>query len=307
MAKTKPLTTLTFRVEGSDDGRLELDILPELVAYKRLVVETAKGLWRKANPDRDRLPKGFESGIRLQMTGPLKRESTAVPIVREYVEEEALPFVLEVDDEVDDAADLIEESIVAAAAGSTMPRRIPRSVIPMFKNLGASLGRGDSISLKSARRDEPALFTADVRETLCRWTPPTYEDSIQIVGEVTEADVVGRHFRVALPNDTRVQGEFTPEHERKVTSALHKHDRVRVAITGVGQYSSDEASLLRITRIDTLTPIETTEEAYDSGAPPVWKTLADLGRSVPAEAWEGIPTDLAEHFDRYASDLDEPD
>lgn len=32
---------------------------------------------------------------------------------------------------------------------------------------------------------------------------------------------------------------------------------------------------------------------------PIWERLADIGRSVPAEAWDNVPTDLAENHDRY--------
>ena len=53
MAKRKKeLTALTFIGPRFDDHGLDIDILPELIAYKKLLVDTAKELWRQKNPDR---------------------------------------------------------------------------------------------------------------------------------------------------------------------------------------------------------------------------------------------------------------
>lgn len=32
---------------------------------------------------------------------------------------------------------------------------------------------------------------------------------------------------------------------------------------------------------------------------PIQERLADIGRSVPAEVWDLVPTDLSENLDRY--------
>ena len=63
---TRDLTTLTFVGPRFDDHGLDLDVLPELIAYKNLLIETAKALWRAQNPDRERLPKGFESSLSIK-------------------------------------------------------------------------------------------------------------------------------------------------------------------------------------------------------------------------------------------------
>ena len=48
-------------------------------------------------------------------------------------------------------------------------------------------------------------------------------------------------------------------------------------------------------------------EARDSAEPgttgrserPVWEVMAEIGRSVPEEAWSSIPTDLSKNVDRF--------
>jgi hypothetical protein len=48
------------RFEGH---RLPLDVLPDLSAFRDLLVSYVKAEWRAAHTERDRLPKGFEKSI----------------------------------------------------------------------------------------------------------------------------------------------------------------------------------------------------------------------------------------------------
>lgn len=32
---------------------------------------------------------------------------------------------------------------------------------------------------------------------------------------------------------------------------------------------------------------------------PIWEVIAEISRSVPAEAWENVPTDLSKNLDHY--------
>jgi hypothetical protein len=56
----------TFKGKRFDDHGLDLDVLPDLFADKQLLMESAKGLWRRAHPDRERLPKNFEDRLTLK-------------------------------------------------------------------------------------------------------------------------------------------------------------------------------------------------------------------------------------------------
>ncbi len=58
--KWKEVVRLTFKRERFRDHALDLRALSELSQFQRVVAETAKTLWRIANPDRERLPTHFE-------------------------------------------------------------------------------------------------------------------------------------------------------------------------------------------------------------------------------------------------------
>ena len=92
MKKHYPITTQKFLGERFKDNGLDLDTLPELIAYKSILVETAKELWRARNPERRRLKKNFEDGLKLKFYR-IDPGSTAVPIEREYeVADESFDF-----------------------------------------------------------------------------------------------------------------------------------------------------------------------------------------------------------------------
>jgi hypothetical protein len=299
MAERKRLTTITFHGESFEDAGLELDWLPDLVAYKRLVVESAKALWRRNHPDRVRLPRGYEDSIRLKFYGAFETASTQVPLFREFTRDPESQFLLAVEDEVDEAVDLIEETIEAAGRGSTLPDRLPRSVVPYFEFLGRRLAETSSLTLQSERRNKPALYTQAIRERLTSWVEPSFADVVSLTGEVSEADVYGRSFILNVPDGTRVPGIFDQSHESEITDALHRHEAVSVQINGLGEFSASDGLLLRIARIDSLR-ILSDPEAFDPSVPPIWEVAAAIGASVPAEEWAKVPTDLAANFDSYA-------
>src|SRR6266700_2842429 len=53
------------RFEGN---RLPLDVLGDLPAFRDLLVAYAKDEWKRVNPDRQRVPKGFESSLSFSLT-----------------------------------------------------------------------------------------------------------------------------------------------------------------------------------------------------------------------------------------------
>ena len=91
MKVQRQLVKHTFKGRRFDDHGLDLDVLPDLFAYKQLLVETAKALWRRNNPNRERLPKNFEDRLALKFFN-IEKGSAAVPIMREYESEEQADF-----------------------------------------------------------------------------------------------------------------------------------------------------------------------------------------------------------------------
>ncbi len=81
MTKHYEIATHTFKGGRFDDHGLDIDVLPDLIAYKTILVETAKELWRRKHLTRQRLPKNFEDSLSLKFY-ELRKGSTAVPLMR---------------------------------------------------------------------------------------------------------------------------------------------------------------------------------------------------------------------------------
>jgi hypothetical protein len=293
---TIPLASLRFDGERFADHALDVDCVGELAVYKRLVMECAKELWRRAHPDYERLPKGFEEKLTLQFAEVIPG-SALVPLRRVVMQEQP---PLDFDDEFDQAAALIDDTIVAANADELLPTALPRNVIPLFREFGRSLRESETLFVQSRHRSTAAPYTAKARLCLADWTEATYEDVVDAVGEVNMANVRGGAFELTVvPGQTPVKGKFTETQEAEVLNALQAHATTRLHVKGVGEFSRSDRQLRRLLRVDAVAAATTTAPAYVEGIKPIWETLAELGASVPNEVWEKVPTDLAKRLDHY--------
>lgn len=296
----RDVTTITFSGPRFDDAGLELDVLSELLAYRKLLIETAKELWRSENRERQRLPKGFEDSIRLKFYS-IEAGSAIVPIKRIVPHDDSLLFdPAPRADEIDEAAQLIDETIAAVSEDRVIPDRMPKSALPLLAALGENLRAGEAITTRAARSVRGAEFTCETRVRMERLLEAVYEDRIEIVGEVRSADVDQRNFAIRDATGAKVPAKFRPEHEAEITDALHDHASCRVFVTGVGEFSTRDGSLRRILRVDALERRPATaDDEYDDSAPPLWQTVIDLGASLPPEEWDRVPTELAANLDHY--------
>lgn len=296
----RDVTTITFSGPRFDDAGLELDVLAELLAYRKLLIETAKELWRGENPDRQRLPKGFEESIRLKFYS-IESGSTVVPIKRVVSHDDSLLFDQpHRADEIDDAAQLIDETIAAVSEDRPVPDRMPKSALPLLAALGENLREDESIQTRSIRSAKPAEFSCETRKRVARLLEAVYEDRVEIVGEVRSADVDQRNFAIRDSTGVKIPAKFRPEHEAEITDALHDHASCRISIVGIGEFSVRDGSLRRILRVDQLERrAAAMNDEYDDSAPPLWQSVIDLGASLPPEEWDRVPTDLASNLDHY--------
>jgi hypothetical protein len=279
-------------------GWLDFDVLSELQTYKKILIETAKEEWRRLNPGRERLPRGFEENIHLGFH-ELHDGSCAVPVER-IIEVEDGAIELYVPDEVDEAARIIDATLIAARDDAPFPDRLPARIIPMFEEWGRTLAPDEGIVL-DGQNGNGARFDATIRERILNTKRDRYEDRVDLVGEVRAAELrtrEGGSFLILLDNGDLVPGVFTDEQETRITKALQEHRQVRLRIMGLGEFEAS-GQLRRIVRVDRLEERPAGETPFDPDAPPIWETVAGIGRSIPEEEWDKVPTDLAANLDHY--------
>lgn len=291
---TIELASLRFDGKRFDDHALDVECTQELVAYRTLILECAKELWRRKNPGRVRLPKGFEDGFRLQFDR-VEPGSAVIPLrrVREIVQSE-----LDLGDDFDEASELVDATIAAADRDDLLPEQLPVNVIPLFRDFGRTL-RADEVLYTRARNGKvEAAYTAKARARLANWIGPTYEDTVDLVGEVRMANVGPGAFRLQVAEATNlVEGRFDATQESLVLDALKNHRNVRLRVKGTGEYSTRDRQIKRLLRIEQVELAPSDAIALDESAAPIWEQLASIGKQAPPGTWETVPDDLSMRID----------
>ena len=293
---TVELATLRFDGKRFEGHALDVECTQELIAYRNLVVECAKELWRRKNPGRVRLPNGFEEGFRLQFDR-LDPGSASVPLQRVRVADQN-EFDWGNLDEFDEAAELIDAAITAANDDQLLPEALPANVIPLFLDLGKSLREDEVMFTKARHGTVEAAYTAKARQRLTDWVGPSYEDMVDVVGEVRMANVGPGTFALQLDaTETPLSGRFSPEQESEVLDALRNHRSVRLRVEGVAEFATNDRQIKKFTRVDKVTPAPIASVIFDESATPIWEQLAAIGESAPKGTWDVVPNDLSMRID----------
>jgi len=294
----KEVARLTFKGRRFDDHALDLNAIAELGQFQKIVAETAKALWRAANPERRRLPRHFEERTRLCLRR-IENGSAVAPLeVR--VEEPGqltLGFVEPEPGEVVDAIDLVRRVVRSVERDGPLPEDLPKALLSEYQRWGQGLSDDDVIEVSAAGK-EPARVTPLSRARLAAFCETTHETTVDVTGEVLEADVRQGRFQVWVDDKTRVTVTFTPEQEDKVTAALRDHRSLRLQVIGKGEFSP-EGKPTQITHVERLRARPVGEVRYDASARPIEDVLAQLAREIPEEDWTSLPSDLTDNLDHH--------
>jgi hypothetical protein len=293
----RQLVTHTFKGKRYEGHGLDLDVLPDLYAFKELLVATAKELWKRHHPDRQRLPKNFEDSLCLKFF-KLQEGSVAVPIFREVETADQTEFwQADQPDELDEAVGLVTDAVCAAEADQPLPDALPKNVIPFFEGYGKTLREDESFELQPQGSQKKAAYTRESRGRLLNFCAAGYQDRVVLSGEVRAVDLAGR-FELKLDDGTKVPARFSSEQESLVTEALREHTSRRLRVQGTADFSPD-GQLKTVVTVSDLSIQPVGEVPFDASARPIWELIEEIGAAVPAGEWNSVPTDGARNFDHY--------
>lgn len=292
--KWKEVIRLSFKGERFRDHALDLRALSELSQFQKMVAETAKTLWRTANPDRERLPHHFEEKVRLCLRR-IEDGSATAPLEVFIEEQDQTSFFESEPFEINEAVELAHEVFLALGTDAELPQRFPRSLLPEYTRWGQTLADDESVEMKVAEK-KPAYLTLAHRRKLETFSEIPHEDHVEITGEVFETDVKKGRFQLSSGGDT-VTVVFTPEQEDRVTTALKEHKTIRMCVKGSGEFSA-QGKPLRVSKVDELS-LTADGETYDQSARPIEELLSDLAKKIPQEEWKKLPDDLNDNLDHY--------
>lgn len=294
--KWKEVIKLSFKGERFRDHALDLLALSELSQFQKMVAETAKTLWKTANPDRKNLPSHFEDNVRLC----LRRieDGSAVAPLEVYIEDQNQDSLWEKEAprEVSEAVKLVYEVFESLDKDAPLPERLPRSLLPEYAKWGQTLMENEEIELSPANK-KPVRLTVVNRQRLEKQIETSHQNLVDISGEVFEADVKQGRFQILMENGTKVAVVFNPDQEERVTTALKEHKTVKMLVKGMGEYTP-QGKLTRVSKVDEL-KLSSSEKYYDRSAKPIEDLLRELAADVPQEEWDKLPNDLNDNLDHY--------
>ncbi len=122
MAAVEPFVELHLYGDRFNDHRMPIAALSELVAYQDLLVEVAKGLYRRSHPERMRMPAGFSRSLQLTL-GPV-RDGCVTAVLERPTSVTSGPD--RVNDVLADAQTAVECAVEAAARGQEVAPDFPR-------------------------------------------------------------------------------------------------------------------------------------------------------------------------------------
>ncbi len=293
--KWKEVIKLSFKGERFRDHALDLRALSELSQFQKMVAETARTLWRAANPDRERLPSHFDERVRLCLRR-IEDGSATAPL-EVFIEEPVQQVFWDKEPvELNEAVNLTYEVFEALEAEAALPERFPKSLLSEYAKWGQTLAEDEAVELHVPDK-KPTYLTLIHKQRLEKYVETPHEDSVEISGEVLEADVRQNRFQLWSGENVKVTVAFTPDQEGQVTTALKEHRTARMFIKGRGEYSP-QGKLLRILQVTEL-KLSADEINYDHSARPIEDMLQELAKEIPQEEWDKLPDDLSDNLDHY--------
>lgn len=294
----KEVVRLSFKGERFRDHALDLTALAELGHFQKLIADTAKALWRAANPNRERLPAHFDERTRLCLRS-IEDGSATTPL-EAYVDDSPAPelFDREPFEDLTRAVDVAYRVYSAADSDAELPDEFPQELVADYAKWGESLADDEAIEICSTVQCHRIRVTKATRERLATRLDTPYEDSVDLSGEVVEADVGQQRFNFCTADGQRVTVKFTPEQEMKVTTALRDHRQVDLHVRGRGEFLPG-GRLQRIVHVAELEIVARGTFDFDNSARSIEDELSEIAAEVPTEEWKTLPADLTDHIDHY--------
>jgi hypothetical protein len=178
------------RFEG---GRLPVEVLLDLPAFRDLVVSFAKVVWKEGNPERQRIPKGFDKSFSFDLVGVTS--GSAIPALEWRVnnEQERLPtFGNPLSMTLQDGFKRFVQ-MVAAADNNDAGNVLTSEQIHALNRLGSGLKEGERIEFLESAGPQGNVVYLDFarRRKLITDARETYQVRYEAIGRLAANDTKG--------------------------------------------------------------------------------------------------------------------
>jgi len=193
-------TTLSLRYVGRrfDRRRLPLDVLSDLPALRDLVAALAKHQFRQSNPDRIRVPQGFDRAISFSLIDV--EDGSAMPVIAlDYeVAQQSLPKIGDGMSHVVEKAFCQIAKIYDDAEQGKFPQALPLDAIRALSKLGSGIQEGERIEFVGTESATGEIVSLDTyrRKKLLTRVRETYTTEFDSIGQLTGIDAATNSVQV---------------------------------------------------------------------------------------------------------------
>jgi hypothetical protein len=222
-----------------EEHTLPLDVLKDWVAFEELVVEVAKNLYLRENPDRKRTPRGFADDFNLHLSDV--EAGSVIPVLKRWTAGDKLPFA----DHFDRALALVQSVIVAVNVGQPVPEDFPRDYLGYFNRFGSALREGERIEWTAPGGSLPTIYDRTTRKKLVLTGATSYQVAADLRGWITEVDAEKHSYTIKLISGPKIWGRYPRELASSVLDALRefqegKFQSSKVLVRGLADYDPND-------------------------------------------------------------------
>lgn len=253
---TNPEATATedafarFRFAGGrfDSHTIPLEVLPDLAAYRKLVVEVAKLKFRMRMGKRVRVPKGFEDSFQIGLARIEGGRSAVayMPRLRPVVApppQQPLNFAANQPafsqpqySDFDDARDYIDNLIDSVGSTGSVPQEFPVELAGFFNSFGQSLREDEFIELGFGGAKH-VRYDTFIRKKIVLSRETTYENAVDAQFVLNGGEVAQGAIHVLDVNGGGF--DFQPSTEFEFKKAYSRASE-NVRLVGTGLYDKNE-------------------------------------------------------------------
>lgn len=265
-----------------DSHTIPFDVLPDLAAYRDLVVEVAKHLFRERNRDRQRVPKGFVESFQLGLSQVIQGNSATALAkrieIQEVPAEQAELNFPRYGEFFTDARNLLDRVIAAANEDQPLPQDFPSELVGRFNRFGQSLRAGEHAEL-SHENVTPVRYDSTTRKRIVLSANATYENTLDQRFTLDGGALSSIIVHVIDEEGTRFDFRVDSEAECEKAIARRRH---QVRIVGTGQFDRYD----RLTKITGYKELIYTDEEPQQ---PIEQRFDEIARTPAGWYADGNP------------------
>lgn len=284
MVKDRRIINLRFTGDRYTDAALDESAMLVVIRFQKALRSLAKTLHKSTHSESEN---SLDERLRL-VVRTINPGSTNISL-----EAAKIPGELDlnqVPNELYSATDLVYRTYSSAVQNEVLPAEMPVDFIPQIARLADDLQEGSSISF-SPPLLTPVEISQHTRSSLLNWVETSYTDTIEVSGEVVQADVKNKTCRLFDPLSKRIVFiRFDDLDEETVTHALHQHDLKRLIVGGTGEFNS-KGHLLRFQQYSSMEMVDNEITELHANLETFSEIASRIVADIPDDLWDKLPRD----------------